>query len=88
MDQGYWIIADLPKGKLGAQSLTLASLLLTIARNAIFTRESRSLFTIYCDEIQNLMAQSSDIETALSEARKFGVSIVRIPFHQPRGGSR
>jgi hypothetical protein len=76
MDQGYWVIADLPKGKLGAQALTLASLLLTTARNAIFTRESRSLFTIYCDEIQNLMAQSSDIETVLSEARKFGVSIV------------
>jgi len=76
MDEGFWIIADLPKGKLGSQSLTLASLLLTTARNAIFTRESRALFTIYCDEIQNLMAQSSDIETVLSEARKFGVSIV------------
>jgi len=76
MDEGYWIIADLPKGKLGAQALTLASLLLTTARNAIFTRESRSPFTLYCDEIQNLMAQSSDIETVLSEARKFGVSIV------------
>ena len=76
MDQGYWIIADLPKGKLGAQALTLASLLLTTARNAIFTRESRSPFTLYCDEIQNLMAQSSDIETVLSEARKFGISVV------------
>ncbi len=77
MDEGYWIIADLPKGKLGAQALTLASLLFTTARNAIFTRERRSLFTIYCDEIQNLMAQSSDIETVLSEARKFSVSVVR-----------
>ena len=37
MDQGFWIIADLPKGRLGTQSLTLASLLLTIAKNAIFT---------------------------------------------------
>jgi hypothetical protein len=76
MDEGYWIIADLPKGKLGGQALTLASLLLTSAKNAIFTRNSRSLFTIYCDEIQNLVAQSGDIETVLSEARKFGVSIV------------
>lgn len=76
MDQGYWVIADLPKGKLGAQSLTLASLLFTVAKNSIFTRESRSLFTIYCDEFQNLAGQSSDIETVLSEARKFGVSIV------------
>jgi hypothetical protein len=76
MDEGYWIIADLPKGKLGTQALTLASLLLTMARNAIFTRECRSPFTLYCDEIQNLISQSSDIETVLSEARKFGVSIV------------
>jgi hypothetical protein len=76
MDEGHWIIAELPKGKLGAQSLTLASLLLTVARNAIFTRENRSLFTIYCDEIQNLIAYSNDVETVLSEARKFGVSIV------------
>jgi hypothetical protein len=76
MDDGYWIIANLPKGKLGAQSLTLASLLLTVARNAIFIRNKRSLFTIYCDEIQNLIAYSSDVETVLSEARKFGVSIM------------
>ena len=47
-----------------------------MTRNAIFARERRSLFTIYCDEIQNLIAQSSDVETVLSEARKFGVSIV------------
>ena len=76
MDQGDWIIAALPKGELGSQSLTLASLLFTMTRNAIFARERRSLFTIYCDEIQNLIAQSSDVETVLSEARKFGVSIV------------
>jgi hypothetical protein len=76
MDRGYWIIADLPKGRLGAQSLTLASLLLTVAKNAIFTRDSRALFTLYCDEFQNLIGQSNDIETVLSEARKFGVSVV------------
>jgi hypothetical protein len=76
MDQGYWIIADLPKGRLGGQAITLASLLLTTAKNSIFTRDSRTLFTIYCDEFQNLIGQSNDIETVLSEARKFGVSVV------------
>src|ERR1035441_5308945 len=40
MDQGDWIIADLPKGELGSQSLTLASLLFTMTRNAIFARRS------------------------------------------------
>jgi len=76
MDKGYWVIANLEKGKLGGQALTLASLLFTMAKNTLFTRERKSLFTIYCDEIQNLIAQSSDVETVLSEARKFGVGIV------------
>jgi hypothetical protein len=76
MDQGYWVIANLEKGKLGGQALTLASLLFTMAKNTLFTRQRKSLFTIYCDEIQNLIAQSSDVETVLSEARKFGVGIV------------
>jgi hypothetical protein len=76
MDRGYWVIADLDKGRLGEQALTLASLLFTVLKNALFTRERRSLFTVYADEIQNLVAFDSGIETVLSEARKFGVSVV------------
>ena len=76
MDRGYWVIADLDKGRLGEQALTLASLLFTVVKNALFTRERKSLFTIYADEIQNLVAVDSGIETVLSEARKFGVSVV------------
>jgi hypothetical protein len=76
MDEGHWIIADLPKGRLGEQALTLASLLFTVIKNAIFTRERRSLFTVYADELQNFVAYSSDVETMLSEARKFEVSVV------------
>jgi Type IV secretion-system coupling protein DNA-binding domain len=76
MDQGYWIIVDLEKGKLGGHALTLGSLLFTAIKNALFTREKRTLFTVYCDEIQNLIAYSTDVETVLSEARKFGVSVV------------
>ena len=76
MDEGHWIIANLEKGKLGEQALTLGSLLFTVIKNALFTRERKSLFTVYCDEIQNLIAYSSDVETVLSEARKFGVSVV------------
>jgi hypothetical protein len=35
------------------------------------------LFTLYCDEIQNLVAyDGSGLETLLSEARKFGISVV------------
>jgi hypothetical protein len=76
MDEGYWVIANLEKGKLGEQALTLGSLLFTVIKNALFTRTRKSLFTVYCDEIQNLIAYSSDVETVLSEARKFGVSVV------------
>src|SRR5207244_4704064 len=77
MDEGHWIIVDLQKGKLGEQALTLGSLIFTVLKNALFTREKRSLYTIYCDEIQNLIAYgSSGIERVLSEARKFGVGIV------------
>jgi hypothetical protein len=76
MDRGYWVIADLNKGRLGEQALTLASLLFTVLKNALFTRERRSLFTIYADEIQNLVASDVGIETVLSEARKFAVSVV------------
>jgi hypothetical protein len=70
------VIADLDKGRLGEQALTLASLLFTVLKNALFTRERRSLFTIYADEIQNLVASDLGIETVLSEARKFAVSVV------------
>lgn len=76
MDEGHWIIANLEKGKLGEQSLTLGSLLFTIVKNALFSRTKRTLFTVYVDEVQNFLAYDTGIETVLSEARKFGVSVV------------
>lgn len=77
MDEGYWVIVDIQKGKLGEQALTFGSLVFTMLKNALFTREKRSLYTIYCDEIQNLIPYGGGgIETVLSEARKFGVGIL------------
>ncbi len=76
MDRGHWVIVNLEKGKLGEQAPTLGSLILTVVKNALFARDERSLFTLYCDEIQNLVAYGSGIETLLSEARKFGVGVV------------
>lgn len=76
MDESAWVVAQLEKGKHGAQALTLASLLFTMAKNAIFARERTTPFVMYLDELQNLVSQSTDVETALSEARKFGVGIV------------
>jgi hypothetical protein len=76
MDEGYWILIDLEKGKLGPQAFTLGSLIFTALKNALFTRETRSLFTLYCDEIQNFVSYGSGIETVLSEARKFHCPII------------
>src|SRR6185437_6801262 len=56
MDRGYWVIADLNKGRLGEHAITLASLMFAMAKGALFSRERRSLFTIYADEVQNLIA--------------------------------
>jgi len=76
MDEGYQIIVNLDKGRLGEQARTLGSLILTVLKNALFTRTKRTLFTLYCDEIQNFVANESGIETMLAEARKFGVAVV------------
>lgn len=76
IDSGYWIILNLDKGRLGEQAATLGSLFLTKLKNALFARRSRHLLTLYCDEIQNLIVFDSGLDTLLSEARKFGVSIV------------
>lgn len=75
MDEGYWIILDLNKGRLGEQALTLGSLFFTMLKNAVFARTKRSLFTIYADEVQNFVSYDSGIETLLSESRKFGVGL-------------
>jgi hypothetical protein len=76
MDAGFWVIVNLAKGRLGEQSVTLACLILSAVKNTVFMRETRALFTLYCDEIQNLVSYGGGIETILSEGRKFQVPIV------------
>jgi hypothetical protein len=76
LDNGYWVVVNLDKGRLGEQAITFGSLIFTMVKNAIFSRQSRTPFTLYCDEIQNFVAFGSAIETILSEARKQGVSLV------------
>lgn len=75
MDRGCWILLNLHKGRLGEHAATLGSLFLTRLKTALFARRSRSLFTFYLDELQNLVAYDSGIDTLLSEARKFGIGI-------------
>lgn len=75
VEKGHWVIVNLDKGRLGQQAVTIGSLLLTKLKHAVLGRRSRDLFTIYCDELQNLVAYDAGVETLLSESRKFGVSI-------------
>ena len=76
IDQGSWILLDLRKGRLGDNALTFAGLFLSKLRTAIFGRSKRNLFTVYADELPNLVSAGDGFETLLSESRKFAVSIV------------
>jgi hypothetical protein len=76
MDAGRWIVLNLNKGRLGEQSPTLGSLFFTAVKNALFARRGRELFSIYGDEVQNLVAYGGGLETVLSEARKFSGSVL------------
>jgi DNA helicase HerA-like ATPase len=76
MDEGAWVVVNLEKGRLGENAITLGSVILTMLKNSLFSRKKRSIFTVYCDEVQNYIAQGDTIETMLSEARKFGVAFV------------
>jgi Helicase HerA, central domain len=76
MDSGKIVLVDLNKGLLGRHSATLGSLLMAQVSSAIFARKSRSVYSLYLDEIQNLLTADSDLDVLLAEARKFGISIV------------
>jgi Helicase HerA, central domain len=76
MDTGKMVLVDLNKGLLGKHSATLGSLLMAQISSSIFVRKSRSVYSLYLDEIQNLLTADSDLDVLLAEARKFGVSIV------------
>jgi hypothetical protein len=76
VDKGFWILLNLRKGSLGENALTFAGLFLSKFKNAIFGRVNRNLFTVYADELPNLVATGENFETLLAESRKFAVSVV------------
>jgi len=75
MDEGAIVLVDLNK-LLGKHSATLGSLLMPQISAAVFGRKSRAIYSLYLDEIQNLLTADSDLDVLLSEARKFSVSVV------------
>ena len=76
IDQSKFILLDLRKGLLGDNALTFAGLFLTKFKNAVFGRTQKSPFSLYADELPNLVAAGAAFETLLSECRKFAVSVV------------
>jgi len=76
LEQGQIILLDLSKGQLGEQALTLGSLFLAKLKTSVFGRRSRKLFTIYADEVQNLITADSGLDSLLSECRKFSIALV------------
>jgi hypothetical protein len=76
IDAGCFIILALPKNRLGEQAAMIAAVLLAKLKNSAFARTRRDLFTVYADEIQNLVSSESSLEVMFSELRKFAIGIV------------
>ncbi len=76
IESGRWVVLNLNKGRLGEHAVVLASLFMSQVKNALFARKKRKIFSLYCDEVQNLVASEGNLETLLSECRKFSTSVV------------
>ena len=79
MQTGKWLLVNLSKGVLREHAHTLANLLFAKLQFDIMARirrpqSERRLFTVICDEVQNL--SENDLVLLLSEGRKFGVSLI------------
>jgi DNA helicase HerA-like ATPase len=78
MRQGHWVLVNLSRGILREHSHTLGNLIFAKLQFDVFARSripmaARRLFSIICDEVQNLA--ENDLITLLTEGRKFGVGI-------------
>ena len=76
MDNSSWILLNLDKGRLGEHASTLGSVFLTKIAHEFFARVSREVFSVYADEVQNLVSHSAGLETMAVEVRKRSGAIV------------
>jgi hypothetical protein len=79
MNTGKMLLVKLAKGRLGEHAHTLANLVFAKLQFDVLARADlpvtkRRLFTIFCDEVQNIA--ENDLATLLAEGRKFGVSLI------------
>lgn len=73
---GQIVLVNLNKGLLGMHAITFGGLVLGMFTPAIFRRRNRELYTIFADEMQNLVTGETDFDILFSEVRKFGIGIV------------
>jgi hypothetical protein len=76
LDRGCWVLVNVDKGRLGEHAATLGALFLSKLKTALFARRTRRPISVYADELQNLVALDSSLETVLAEARKYAVGVV------------
>jgi hypothetical protein len=81
IERGDWILVCLPKGQLRHHALTIGNLICAHLLYAILARirlpeGTRRIFTIFCDEVQNLAENASTLITLFAEGRKFGTSLI------------
>jgi hypothetical protein len=81
LDDGHWVILAAHKAQLGEDAETLAALILAKLKSGIFARRKRTVFAIYADELQALMASADAFRVLFAEARKFGVGVVTANQH-------
>lgn len=76
LDANYWILLNLDKGRLGEHGATVGSVFLTKTAHDFFLRRTRSIFSVFGDEVQNLVAHSGGLETMAAEVRKRAGALV------------
>lgn len=76
IDANCWILLNLDKGRLGEHGATLGSVFLTKTAHEFFRRSARTVFSVYGDEVQNLVAHSGGLETMAAEIRKKAGALV------------
>jgi hypothetical protein len=77
MDNYFWIILNLDRGRLGEHGATLGSVFLTKTTHEFFLRATHGVFSVYADEVQNLVSHSSGgVETMAAEVRKRSGALV------------
>jgi len=76
LNAGHIVLVNINKGALGIHAVTFGALIYAKVKASIFRRHKKDIFTIYADEMQNLVSEQTDFDVLFSEARKFSVSIV------------